>query len=315
MNLINRTFYNLRPWIPRRLQIALRRMVVSYKRKKYNHVWPIDPSAGNPPENWPGWPENKKFAVVLSHDVDTQRGHDKCRQLMSIEKDLGFRSSFNFVPERYKVSQILINEILDNGFGVCVHGLKHDGKLFSSRKEFKKRAVRINHYLEKWGTRGFTSPSTHHKLSWMHALNIDFDTSTFDTDPFEPQPDGIGTIFPIWIQGPSSGNGFIELPYTLPQDFTLFILMKEKSIDIWKKKIAWVAENGGMALLNTHSDYMGFNGDSFSIETYPVEYYISFLKHIKEQYKGKCWHALPKEAASYCLSKIVKERDCFASKN
>jgi hypothetical protein len=23
--------------------------------------------------------------------------------------------------------------------------------------------------------------------------------STFDTDPFEPQPDGMGTIFPFWV--------------------------------------------------------------------------------------------------------------------
>ena len=30
-------------------------------------------------------------------------------------------------------------------------------------------------------------------------LNIAYDASTFDTDPFEPQPDGVNTIFPFWV--------------------------------------------------------------------------------------------------------------------
>ena len=40
----------------------------------------------------------------------------------------------------------------------------------------------------------------------------------------------------------------------------LFILMKEKNIDIWKQKLDWISEHSGMALLNTHPDYMNFDG-------------------------------------------------------
>ncbi len=43
-------------------------------RKKYVDVWPIDPMAAKKPEGWKGWPEGKQFALVLTHDVDTQRG-------------------------------------------------------------------------------------------------------------------------------------------------------------------------------------------------------------------------------------------------
>jgi hypothetical protein len=272
--------------------------------KKYSHVWPIDPAAGKPPENWPGWPENKKFTLVLSHDVDTQRGHDQCRRLMDIEKKLGFRSCLNFVPERYTVSAKLRAEAESNGFGIGVHGLKHDGKLFSSKKIFNKRTERINYYLKKWGTKGFTSPSTHHNLRWMHALDIEFDTSTFDTDPFEPQPDGVATIFPFRVNGKSDTNGFLEMPYTLSQDFTLFIIMRESGIDVWKKKLAWIAEKGGMALLNTHSDYMTFDGNKCSLETYPVEHFENFLKHVKNRYEGQYWGALPGEVARYIHQKM-----------
>jgi hypothetical protein len=293
------------------LQIALRRVVANHRRKKYSHIWPIDPSAGKPPKNWPGWPGDKKFALVLSHDVDTQRGHDHCLQLMNIEKELGFRSSFNFVPERYTVSKKVRAEIVNNGFGVGVHGLKHDGKLFSSKKIFNKRADRINHYLKQWGTKGFTSPSTHHNLRWMHALDIEFDTSTFDTDPFEPQPDGVATIFPFRVNGKSDTNGFLEMPYTLPQDFTLFIIMREPGVDVWEKKLAWIAEKGGMALLNTHADYMNFEGNTHFPETYPSEYYEGFLRHVKNRYAGQYWQALPEDVARFYRSDVEYANHCL----
>ena len=46
----------------------------------------------------------------------------------------------------------------------------------------------------------------------------------------------------------------------MPQDHLLFVILQEKNIDIWKRKLDWIAEKGGMALLNTHSDYMSFDG-------------------------------------------------------
>src|SRR5438093_9277501 len=117
-------------------------------------------------------------------------------------------------------------------------------------------------------------------LDWLHDLDVQYDASTFDTDPFEPQPDGVNTIFPFWVPAPgaekaevrrqkadpnsdlrspiseirppldqkseirnqkpgltsdlcslasgASRPGYVELPYTLPQDFTLFVLLKEQ---------------------------------------------------------------------------------------
>ena len=91
-------------------------------------------------------------------------------------------------------------------------------------------------------------------------LNIEYDSSTFDTDPFEAQPDGVKSVFPFWVAGISPRVGYVELPYTLPQDFTLFILLKEKDITIWKQKLSWIAKKGGMALVITHPDYMNFDG-------------------------------------------------------
>jgi peptidoglycan/xylan/chitin deacetylase (PgdA/CDA1 family) len=300
--MLNSIYYTLKPLIPRRLQIFTRRQIVLRKLKACTGFWPIDDKAKHPPTGWQGWPDNKRFAIVLTHDVDTAKGQEKSRQLMELEKELGFRSVFNFVPERYNVSSALRNYLTENGFEVGVHGLNHDGKLYSSREVFQERALRINEYLKEWQSSGFRSPAMHHNLEWIHDLNIEYDASTFDTDPFEPQPKGMKTIFPFRVSNGSSGQGYIELPYTLPQDFTLFILMKEKTIDIWKKKLDWISENGGMALMNTHPDYINFNGKKLGWEEYPARYYSQFLEYVRNQYSGQYWSLLPRELARFCAS-------------
>ena len=295
-------YYTIKPLVPRRLQIALRRLIVQRQLKQNKDIWPIDHNAARPPEGWSGWPDGKKFALVLTHDVDTARGQERCRDLMDLEKQMGFRSSFNIVPERYEVSAILRQELAQNGFEIGVHGLFHDGKYYKSRKIFQERAVKINQYLKEWNAVGFRSPSMLHNLEWIHDLNIEYDASTFDTDPFEPQPDGMGTIFPFFVNSMWNRKGYVELPYTLPQDFTLFCLMQEKNIDVWKKKLDWIADNNGMVLINVHPDYMNFDGSKPVLEEYPAHYYRGFLEYVKDKYQGQYWHVLPKDIAKYWLT-------------
>ena len=291
-NFRNKIYYALKPFIPRHIQIFARQKIARIKRRFYRNVWPIDPSAAIPPNGWTGWPDGKRFALVLSHDVDTLYGYRNVEKLLQIEGELGFRSIFNFVPERYgKISLDFLRSIKDRGFEVGLHGLKHDGKLFSTKKIFDERAPRLNHYLEKWGTNYFTSPSMHHNLSWLTELNISHAISTFDTDPFEPQPTGANTIFPFWVYNPQINKGYIEMPYTLPQDSTLFLILKEKTINIWKRKLEWIVHNGGMVLLNTHPDYMAFDGNIKSNFLYPFEFYTDFLNYIKTKYRGQYYHA------------------------
>jgi hypothetical protein len=301
----NKFFYTVKPLIPRDLQLSIRRFIALIKKKRHTDIWPIDPNAGKKPENFSGWPDGKKFALILQHDVDTQKGHDNCYKLMEAEKALNVRSLFSFVPERYKVSPKLRKDLIDQGFSVAVHGLKHDGKLFSSEEHFRESAIRINNYLKEWDAYGFTSPSMHHNLDWMHYLNINFSTSTFDTDPFEPDPDGVGTIFPFFVQKEKKHKGFVELPYTLPQDHLLYIILMEKNIDIWKKKLDWIAEQGGMVLVNTHPDYMNFGNSENKREEYPVGFYIEFLEYIINKYRGQYWHALPGDVSEFWRGKKV----------
>ena len=338
----NRLYYKLKPYLPWRLRMGLRRIIACRQRKAHQDVWPINQAAGNPPAGWPGWPQGKKFALVLTHDVEGPAGLAKCQQLMRLEQALGFRSSFNFIPEGpYTVSRELREELRQNGFEVGVHDLRHDGKLYWRREEFPENARSINRYLKEWGACGFRSGFMLFDREGLHDLNILYDASTFDTDPFEPQPDGAGTIFPFWIARPESaknetendksgmvngrpvsaasftphhptlGSGYVELPYTLPQDSTMFFVLREKSPAIWKKKLDWIVERGGMALVNVHPDYVGFNERKLRNVEFPASWYQEFLQYVKNRYGDDLWHALPREVAGWyqenCAPKLELE--------
>jgi len=215
-----------------------------------------------------------------------------------MEMSSGFRSSFNFVPEGQYATPAALRRTLDErGFEVGVHDLYHDGKLYRSRAGFQKRARAINRYLSSWNAVGFRSAFMLHNLEWLRDLEILYDLSTFDIDPFEPQPDAANTIFPFWVAR-SDGTGYVELPYTLAQDSTLFLVLQETTIDVWRNKLDWLARQGGLALLNVHPDYMSFDGKRSSVE-YDAELYRAFLDYVTRQYGGRCWCALPRDVARY----------------
>ena len=319
----NRVYYTVKPFIPSSLRAAIRRRMALRLRESVANIWPIMPGSERPPENWSGWPGGKKFALVLTHDVESAAGLPRCRGLMEIESQLGFRSSFNFVPEGdYRVPEALRAELTKNGFEVGIHDLKHDGRLYQSPTEFSRRAARINRYLSDWQAVGFRSAFMLRKLDWLHELNIQYDASTFDTDPFEPQPEGYHTIFPVWIPNDNSSaprseraplksdssaaGGYVELPYTLPQDSTLFLMLRMQTADIWFRKLDWIAEHGGMALVITHPDYMSMNSSTREAGEYPVELYKQFLEYIEEKYSGLYWLALPREIAAYTRQAVVE---------
>ena len=264
--------------------MAVRRIQARKIRCQTQDSWPINESAARMPDSWPGWPSGKKFAFVVTHDVEGRRGLQRCRKLAEMEMSLGIRSSFNFVPEGEEVPSEDLRAFLgDSGFEVGVHDLHHDGSLHRSRESFEKQAQKINQYLQSWNAVGFRAGFMFHNLEWQHALNVLYDASTFDTDPFEPQPDGVNTIFPFWVPGRGS-KGYVELPATLAQDSTLFNLFQEKSIDLWINKVEWVAAHGGMALVNVHPDYMSFSGEPSSSE-YPAELYERLLKYVLNRYQ------------------------------
>jgi hypothetical protein len=307
MSLLNSAYYHLKPLVPLRLRHTMRRLQASYKLLNCQD-WPISQAAGGRPSGWPGWPEGKRFAFVLTHDVESQRGLERCQELARFDADLGFRASFNFIPEgEYQAPAALRQELVTGGFEVGVHDLKHDGSLYRSRRRFAEAAERINAYLSDWQAVGFRAGFMFHNLEWLRDLRIEYDASTFDTDPFEPQPEGVHTIFPFWVPGRTPGTGYVELPYTLSQDSTLFVILKEKTIDTWRRKLDWIAARGGLALLNVHPDYLSFSRRRLGPSEFSSLLYEELLTYLRERYEGQYWHVRPKDLAAWFKSSHMEE--------
>jgi glycosyltransferase involved in cell wall biosynthesis/peptidoglycan/xylan/chitin deacetylase (PgdA/CDA1 family) len=302
-------FYLVKPLIPRRLQIYMRRSRCRRILASEDVPWPIDPTARRAPESWPGWPDGKKFALVLTHDVEGPKGVSRIRTVMNMESSRGFRSSFNLVGRDYEVPDDLLRDLRTGGFEIGIHGLHHNSLMYAFRKIFRRHAAGIRERMRAWSAVGFRSPAMHRRLNWLHELGIRYDSSTFDTDPLEPQPDGVGTIFPFWMIDQTSNKAYVELPYTLPQDFTLFVVLQEKTNEIWKRKLDWIATHGGMALVIVHPDYLSVDNRSTNYLEYPGEHYVDLLNYVRDRYAGQYWAALPSTVADYFASIYPMERE------
>jgi len=173
-----RAYYELKPFLPRQLAVGLRRKFHQlHHRRPFQLGWPVEDRfvrfrlgqvaallRGRGLESAPFvhfWPDGHRFALVLTHDIEDAAGQAFVPAVAALEERLGFRSVFNFVAERYPVDCDLLDDLRARGFEIGVHGLKHDGKLFSSRRRFEARAQRINEHLRSWDAVGFRAPLTH----------------------------------------------------------------------------------------------------------------------------------------------------------
>jgi hypothetical protein len=229
------------------------------------------------------WPDGAEFAFILTHDIETAEGQRRVAEIADMEEFLGFRSSWNFVPYKYPVDYGLMRDLVSRGFEIGVHGYNHDGRLFTSRTVFNHRAPAINETIKAWGVVGFRAPMVHRNLAWLQDLDIKYDASCFDADPFQAMPGGVGSVWPF-IAG-----RVVELPYTLPQDHTLFVALGLQNGDIWRAKLDYLKRVSGMSLVITHPDYL----DSTS----RIDCYRDLLCLARDS--ADMWHALPKEVADW----------------
>ncbi len=308
-----RAYYRLRPAIPRSSQIWMRQLFSKVQARSRFPRWPVETALHDfyahlfktvaelveRPVPWIApWPKQYSWALVLTHDVDTGEGFRNLNLLRQAEVKAGYRSSWYFVPRRYPFDQKIVRELTEEGFEVGVHGLYHDGRDFDSLRTLTDRLPAMNAYGRSWHARGFRSPSTHRVWEWMTLLDFDYDSSYPDTDPFEPQPGGCCTWLPYFNQD------LVELPITLPQDHTLFVILRQPDESLWLEKTSYLKAHGGMAVLNTHPDYMLVDGR--------LEAYVRFL----QVYAGEAevWRALPYEVndwwrrrAASCLELVSGE--------
>ena len=300
-SLARRLYYLGRPAIPRRYQLALRRRLARTQARSRFPAWPVDTTlddlrsavmsaalaaAGRDRVPMLGlWPRRARYGVVLRHDVEGSEGVRNVDVLRRLEESAGLRSIWNFVPERYPFDRSMLTDLQQAGHEIGVHGLYHDGKLFSSRREFVRRAERINVYLSAWGARGFAAPSAIRKLDWIaERLEIEFDSSAPAAEVIGAQPGGCATVFPFLLP-----RSIVEIPMTAQQDHTLFEILGRRDIDVWLETIRVVRERGGVLVLTVHPDYMTSAGR--------LDLYRAVLSRLAED--GDAWKALPGDVSDW----------------
>ncbi len=293
-----RSYYRARRVIPRQLQMTLRRRYRAIQERSPFPAWPTETSlhrlealilalvegiSGEPLPWISQWPEDYRWTLVLTHDVERASGYRLVEQLQAIEAQNGLRSAWYFVPERdYTVDEQLLARLRDAGCEIGLHGLHHDGRDMSPR-EFTRRLPAMKRYAEQWGAEGFRSPSTHRDATLLRELGVQHDSSWSDVATYEPEPGGSCSWLPYFI------GDVVELPITLPQDHTLFELRGERTEQRWLDKAAFLREEGGMGLLLTHPDYL--------VEPERLALYERFLA--AQATDTSAWHALPREVADW----------------
>lgn len=197
------------------------------------------------------WPDGAPSCAIMTHDVETGKGRDFCTRLMDINDSFGIKSAFQVIPEkRYSVPQSLLDEISGRGFELNVHDLNHDGHLMKNREEFLRRAAHINRHGREFKAKGFRSAMLHRNLEWYDALDFSYDMSVPNVAHLDPQRGGCCTAFPFF------NRNLLELPVTMIQDYSLFHILKDYSLDRWKQQSALIMEKHGLMNFIVHPDYI-----------------------------------------------------------
>jgi hypothetical protein len=233
------------------------------------------------------WPHDYQGCVLMTHDIEHEPGREFCRSLMDLNERYGIRSSFQVVPEeRYEVSDAFLESMRSRGFEVNVHDLNHDGHLFNSHELFLERVKKINAYGQKWGAEGFRTGGMYRNAEWHEALRFSYDMSFPTAAHLEPQIGGSCSIMPYLL------GGLVELPLTTTQDYSLFHILGQYSIDLWKQQLDFIASSNGLATFIVHPDYV--------IERRARDVYENLLKYLSEFcIEKKFWQPLPRDAAKW----------------
>jgi hypothetical protein len=291
-------YYGVRGVLPRPTQIWLRRHYSRVQARTTFPRWPAEPGlhdfldlfaallaevAGTPLPRIAAWPNGHRWAVVLTHDVETERGLAAVEPVLELERSLGLRSCWNFVPERYRVDDRRIEELVRDGFEVGVHGLRHDGRDLQSLARVHQRLPAMRAAAARWRATGFRAPAMHRNWEWMPLLGFDYDSSYPDSDPYEPQSGGCCSWLPFF------NRDLVELPLTMPQDHTLFEILRHEDETAWLEKARLLRARGGMALLVTHPDYL--------VKPHIMNAYRRLIEQLAAD--ETAWHALPSEVATW----------------
>lgn len=245
-----------------------------------------DPAAARP-----AWPGDKRYCVVLTHDVDTGDGCRLAPNVLAREAALGFRSSWNVVGSLFERNRGHVNALFREGGEIGLHGADHRLKTpFQAPEEIRKRLGEFKPLVTQYAIHGYRSPCYLRSEALFSALEGEFhyDSSVPDTDVFTPGRDRGGCC----LAYPYPVGDLVELPVTVPFEIPLHMGTRARDLNgFWEEKVAWIREAGGMILVNTHPEpqYLG--------NPRVLQAYETLLRQLSGD--PDAWYALPGEVAAF----------------
>ena len=154
------------------------------------------------------------------------------------------------------------------------------------RETFLQRAAKINAYRKNFRAEGFRAAVLYRNQEWYDALDFSYDTSVPNVAHLDPQRGGCCTVMPYFV------GKLVELPVTVTQDYSLFHILNDYSINLWKQQIDLILESHGLINVIIHPDY-----SVSSRERTVFEALLSHLAKLRDE-RG-VWTALPKDVARW----------------
>ena len=227
------------------------------------------------------WPYGFSSSAMVTHDVESAEGLGFCSKLMDIDDSYGIKSSFQIVPEgRYSASADFLNHLRERGFELNIHDLYHDGRLFDSRSTFNHRVKNLNQHAKRINAIGFRSGAMYREVEWLSELDFSYDMSVPNVAHLDPQRGGCCTVTPYFA------GRILELPLTTTQDYSLFSILNDFSLDLWKKQIDLIRKKHGLISILVHPDYL--------LEERRRRVYKSLLAHLSQLRSNRnIWVDLP----------------------
>lgn len=226
----------------------------------------IEKASGKELEKKPIFQNN--YLCILTHDVESSQGLRRARMLKKIEEKYDVRSAWYVPSSHYQIDDEAIRELANHG-EVGAHDTRHDGKLAHLPKQkLVKRLTAAKKSLERiilQPVNGFRAPVLQHNQTILSALReagYTYDTSIPTWEPKHPytmKPHGIGTLYPLNIEG------ITEIPLTLPQDHQLLNVLglsPEETLKTWAIMASVIRELGGVCMFLVHPDYELANGNA-----------------------------------------------------
>ena len=117
-------------------------------------------------------------------------------------------------------------------------------------------------------------------LDWYDSFDFSYDMTVPNVAHLDPQRGGCCTIFPFSV------GKILEIPLTMTQDYTLFHIFNNYSIDLWKTQVGLVLARHGLISFNVHPDYI--------IERRAGAVYEELLRYLAQlRDESDVWMALP----------------------